>query len=409
MKRTDSGKEVQVAPPGPVPRSPKPRSGIFVGVGLALLVVIAGVIIMRTFINTAPRTQTTQTSQSPSHHIYPSVESPASHHRAQSTVARQTATTSIPWGIAVDRVHGFVWVAEPGCEVFTTCKSAFASIIGKYSLSDGTLLQNFYEIPGFSNPLFVAVDASGKVWFTEPNSDALGELDPAHGIWNQWKVTRGAVPYNLTIDKQGNIWFTEFKANKIAFFNPQTHQIVENPIPTPDSNPYGITTAPNGTIWFTENRDGVGKIGSFTPTPSGTVTIVEHAVATQQPHLITADKAGNIWYSEAFAGSIGEFNPTTGTNRNFPVSADICVNAPTCPGTHISGITVDERGYIWFDDSLSARVGYLIPSTGKVVTKRLSQSNAHPHDGLAVDGNDTVWFTEQDVLQLAMWPGGIIK
>jgi len=73
----------------------------------------------------------------------------------------------------------------------------------------------------------------------------------------------------LTFDASGNLWFIEFEANCIGFFNAHTHTFVENPIPTPDSNPYGITRDPLENIWFTENNEGIGRIGSLIPTPSG--------------------------------------------------------------------------------------------------------------------------------------------
>ena len=222
-------------------------------------------------------------------------------------------------------------------------------------------------------------------------------------------MKKGSVPYDLTFDKHGNIWFTEFRANKIGFFNPQTLKLVENPIPTPGSDPYGITMDPKGNIWFAENRAGVGQIGSFTPTLSGIVTIAEHGVGYVQPHLITSDKAGNIWYSEAFTGSIGKFDRASGTSRNFPVSTGICPNPTTCHGTHISGISVDNSGYVWFDDSLSGRVGYLVPTTEQIVVRTLAKSDAHPHDGLATDSHNNVWFTEQNAFLLVMWPANTVK
>ena len=328
--------------------------------------------------------------------------------RIPSMKATQTTTTSDPWGIAFDSLHQIVWVAEPGCEPRPTCSKTDPGIIGEYDLLDGSFIQDFPEPPGYTSPVFVAVDASGNVWFSEPNSDAIGKLDPQETTWSQWSVLKGSVPYDLTFDNYGNLWFTEFEANRIGFFNPHTHKLVENAIPTPDSNPYGIARGPRGDIWFTENRLGVGQIGSLMPTPSGTVTIVEHKVTTAQPHLITADKTGNIWYSEAFGGSIGEFSPSSGSNINYSVSAGICAHLSAC-GTHISGIGIDNKGDIWFDDSLSERVGYLIPSTKQVVAKTLSNKDSSAYDGLAVDSYNNVWFTEPYSSNIVMWPKGTVK
>jgi virginiamycin B lyase len=376
-----------------------------IGTVLALLIIVSSVFLIPKLISlSSPRQPST-----PIHHFHPSAEVTEPDHSAQSKVAVQSNTTTNPWGIAIDSQRGFVWVAEPGCDISPVCPSVFPGFIGQYAQADGSFIQDFREPEDYSGPMFLAVDAKGDVWFTEPMSNALGEFDPWTDIWEQWTLPKDSRPYDLLLDKQGNIWFTEFVSNQIGFFNTKTHQLVENPIPTYNSNPYGITMDPQGTIWFTENRAGVDQIGSFTPTTTGKVQIIEHAVLATQPHLITSDKFGNIWFSEAFAGSIGEYNPATGGSRNFPVSIGLCPNPTNCPGTHISGISVDTRGDIWFTDSLSARVGYVIPSTGKVIATTLSRIDAHPHDGLIVDNYGTIWFTEQNAFLLVMWPIKTVK
>ncbi|QBD77892.1 hypothetical protein EPA93_18590 [Ktedonosporobacter rubrisoli] len=345
----------------------------------------------------------------PVNRAHPVIELPASTHRVQATTATQAGTSLNPWGIAIDSEHGFVWVAEPGCEPLPKCQTAFPGIIGKYSLADGSFIEDMKEPAGYSSPLFAAVDPNGHIWFTQPTSDAIGELDPQHKIWHQWPVSKNSSPYDLLFDKRGNIWFTEMGGNHIGFFNPTTHKLVETPIPTTNSNPYGITMDPQGNIWFTENREGVSQIGSFTPTESGTISISEHPAGVKQPHLITADKAGNIWYSAAFAGQIGEFIPSSNTNTIYTVTGNICPNPLACYNTHISGIAADAKGNIWFTDSLSARVGYLIPASGAIKTITVPRKDAHPHDGLAVDKYNTVWFTEQNEFELVMWPDGTLK
>jgi virginiamycin B lyase len=377
---------------------------IMLGIVVMLIIIVAASMlwVLQSSLNTENKPQQTQ-SQSLADSLPRSDEPPLSLHRAFSVVAATNPTTYEPWGIAFDYTHGFAWLAEPGCEPTPKCAAPAQGAISQYALSDGSFIQDFVVPAGYSSPLFVAVDANGNVWFTQPNSDAIGEFVPQSESWHQWPVKKGSAPYDLTVDTHGNIWFTEFVGNNIGFFDPQTHTLVENPIPIQDSQPYGITLDPHGNIWFAENRDGLGQIGSFTPTSSGTVKITEHAVKGIRPHLIVADKAGNIWYSDGFSGHIGEFDPGNGSNNIFNVYFGTCTPA-SCTGTHISGIAADSQGHIWFTDSLSQRIGYLIPSSGQVVARTLKYANAHPNDGLAIDRDDRVWFSEQFAHTLTMWP-----
>jgi streptogramin lyase len=381
-----------------------------IGLILTLLILVVSITSIWLFIYTSTHVKQPKMMQPKPYSVHRSEEIPASAHHAQSMAATERATTLMPWGIALDNVHGFVWVAEPGCQAVPKCPSTIPGIISQYALSDGNFIQDVKEPDGYSSPLFVTVDLDGHIWFTQPNSDAIGEFDPQQKIWNQWSVKRGSIPYDLTFDTHGNIWFTEYHANNIGFFNPHTHTLVENPVPTANSEPYGITVDAKGKIWFAENRFGVGQIGSFAPTSSGTIKITEYAVGAIRPHLITTDRAGNIWYSGGYTGYIGEFNPTTGNSNNFFVSLGPCSSSATCTTTHISGIQVDNEGNVWFIDSISQRVGYLIPSTGQVVTRTLDiAENPHPDDGLVVDSSDRVWFTEQFGLNITMWPAGAVQ
>jgi streptogramin lyase len=321
----------------------------------------------------------------------------------------------MPWDIAVDAPRHIVWVAEPGCEPTPTCLAKAPGILGQYDLLQGSWIQDFPQPPGYSRPAFIALAADGTVWFSEPDSDAIGELNPQTLNWNQWKVPAGSAPFDLTFDTRGDLWFTEFDANAIGFLDPRTGKLVENRVPTPDSNPYGITIDARGTIWFTENMAGVGRIGSFTPTTSGKIAIAEHQVTSAQPHLITADRHGNIWYSEAFAGSIGEYTPASGKHVDYPVSAGRCARVASCT-THISGISVDREGDVWYSDSQLDVVGYLIPSTGGVVTKVVgreqegaSRQDEGAYDGLVVDGFNDVWFTQTYSSLLVMWPKNTVR
>ena len=335
-------------------------------------------------------------------------EVPISSTRSLSMAEAHAPTSALPWSIVLDPTHGYVFVAEPGCEPLPSCPGqAFSTMIGQYSYADGTFIQDLIEPTNFTGPLFMLIDPAGHLWFTEPNSSAIGEYDPTNATWQQWPVAKNSNPYDLAFDARGNLWFTEMGGNTIGFLDTHTHTVVETPIPTAATSPYGITVDNKGIGWFAENSPN-GQIGSFTTTPNGKIQIVEHAVDALRPHLITTDAAGNVWITAGFQGSITQYNPETGTSNRYRVYLGTCTNPKTCTGTHISGIYVANDGKIWFTDSLSQEIGYFIPDTGQVVVRTVP-ANSHPHDGLALDKNGRVWFTEQDALSLSVWPVSSLK
>lgn len=339
-------------------------------------------------------------------------------HADEPTIRETSLPPSDPWGVGFDNA-GNIWIAEPGCDPRPTCAPQIGSI-AEYSRQTFTLEQNYTEPGGFSSPLFVAIDTAGNVWFTEPSTNAIGELIPNNGnpTWQQYSIpTANSIPYDLTFDWSGNLWFTEFGANNIGEFNPSTKLFHETRTPSASSNPYGIIgpDPATGSIWFTENNSKVARIGRFTPPLSGTLStgaiseyLVQDRLSNTTPHMLAFDYSGNIWWTEGFDGRIGKLVISQTKNDTGDGVTEISVPPPDCvPGsgcnTHISGISVDSEGTVWFDDSLSARIGSFDPedrSFALYVLPGGTGSSKHPHDGLAVDANNNIWFTEEFADQL---------
>ncbi len=340
-------------------------------------------------------------------------------------------TADHPWGMTFDST-GNLWVAEPNCDGNPFCGAGGtppAGMIGEYTYSSTlTLVKNFTPPATVSyNPMFVAIDKSGNVWFTDPTHAAIGELIPSTNTWSEWILTdpkgsniAGAIPVDLTIDKNGNIWFTDFGTSAIGEFNTTTDMATETAVPTAKTSPYGIAIASDGvTVWFTENS--ATAVGSFTAPASSALTtaaITEHTFTPPAgtvgttPHLITVDKNGNAWFSEGFSGQIGEVAGTTAaaTVTNYCVSNT--VNNP-----HISGIGVDNTtGKVWFDDSINARVGYLTPAqyqndcatpgSSAGVTYTFFTGSAHTHDGLIVDASGNAFIGQEFSNLISYIPAG---
>lgn len=303
-----------------------------------------------------------------------------------------------PWGTTFD-TQGNVWVAVPGCDPSPTCSTSTPpGEIEEFNPSTSSWIATYQLPSGYGQPLFLAFDSQGNLWFPSPMANAICELVLSSKTFNKWAVpTASSGPWDIAIDHSGNIWFTEHFSNKIARFNPSTHAFKTISTSASNSNPYGITVDKSNNIWFTENNSSVAKIGEYT---SGGVLkeykIRNGSTTNLTPHLITVDPNGNIWWSEGWVAMIAELvvaKAKPGTNNGvteygYPISCSSC-------GTHTSGIKVDSNGLVWFDDSLQNIIGSFPDSGTGSFSTYASPTAGHTHDGLNVDSNNIIWFTEE--------------
>jgi streptogramin lyase len=312
-----------------------------------------------------------------------------------------------PWGTTFDS-KGNVWVAVPGCDPAPTCGATTPpGKLEAYNPSASNWIATYQLPSGYAQPLFLAFDAQGNLWFPMPMSNSIGMLNPQSQTFQQFPVpTSGAGPWDIAIDHTGKIWFTEHYTNKIGEFDPSTQTMREISTPASNSQPYGIVVDASNNIWFTENNSAVALIGEYTS--SG--TLKEYKIRSNPPggltpHLISVDPNGNIWWTEGWVGMIGELNiakAAPGTN-NGVTEYTYPTTCTTCYGTHTSGIGIDSNGQIWFDDSLQGIFGSFPDSgTGSFSVYAAPSQNAHPHDGLNVDVQNRIWFTEEFANKLAL-------
>ena len=308
-----------------------------------------------------------------------------------------------PWGTTFDS-SGNVWVAIPGCDPTPTCGSGTPpGKIAEYKPSASSWVATYQLPSGFAQPLFLAFDGQGNLWFPMPMANSIGMLNPASHTFQQWAVpTFGAGPWGVAVDHNGKVWFTEHFTNKIGEFDPSSHTFNEFATPAGNSQPYGIVVDHANNVWFTENNSSVALIGEHTA--GGTLKeykIRNNPPSGLTPHLITVDPNGNIWWSEGWVGMIGKLNVSQaqpGTTNGVTEYA-----YPANGSTHTSGIGVDSNGLVWFDDSLQSIFGSF-PGSGNsnFSIYQTPTHNSHPHDGLNVDGQNRIWFTQEFANKLAV-------
>jgi streptogramin lyase len=312
-----------------------------------------------------------------------------------------------PWGTAMD-TSGNVWFAEPGCDFAPTCGSSTApGQLGEFLAGSNTV--RFYRLPNIAGnqPIFVALDSAGNVWFTTPNNSMIGAFNPTtQSFVGQWAVTPGSGPWDLTF-ANGKIWYTEHLVSAVGAFDPRTHTHSDFMTPTNNTNPYGIT-ASGSLIWFTENNSSVARIAKLDTAVNNQIS--EYLIRRQlpgglTPHMIGADANGHPWWTEGWVRAIGTLDPgaaTPGQCGTVSSTGDctgvtevpLPASTSTCNGSHVSGLAVHGgSSRIWLDDSLSNQVGAFNPATNTFALDNLNC--VHPHDGLNLDPALHVWWDEE--------------
>src|SRR5947209_3205084 len=211
--------------------------------------------------------------------------------RAQSSLASGISSVtdyyvpgSYPWGTAFDG-SGRVWVAMPGCDLAPSCSSSTPP--GKLALFDPNTHNwaTIVSLPaGYGQPVFVAVDQSGKVWFTMPVTNAIGLYDPVSTNVTQWAVPTASS--GISADKHGLIWLDDSLQNTFGSFPIGGGSFSFSP--SPGSHPHdGLNVDSQNRIWFDEefaNKLAVAiPAGSPTPTTTATATLTNTPTSTPTP------------------------------------------------------------------------------------------------------------------------------
>jgi len=103
-------------------------------------------------------------------------------------------------------------------------------------------------------------------------------------------LSDNAGPTTISIAPDGDIWYTLSSGNAIGRMKPDGTQMVEYPIPTPESSPRIIALGSDGNMWFSEHNS--GKMGRITP--DGSITEYALSSADSQPRAIALGSDGNI-------------------------------------------------------------------------------------------------------------------
>jgi virginiamycin B lyase len=219
------------------------------------------------------------------------------------------------------------------------------------------------------------------------------------------------------IDFLGNVWFTERNdPNMIGMVDPRTGVVKDYAIPDPEGDPHGLTVDKFGDVWWAETNGWhlgrlnprTGQIQRYSFTPETDPTLKGRG------HTPVLDSKQNLWISirdlvRGGTGVSGVFGrggtgggvdePKDGIAKWERESGKMSVYLHPTPGSRPYGMLVDKNDNIWTALSQGCGVARFEPTTGKWTDYLSPTGNKCQIRRLGVDSQaTTVWY--------GIWSGG---
>ena len=183
-------------------------------------------------------------------------------------------------------------------------------------------------------------------------------LDPAVDTDN----TRRAQEPHIAAD--GNVWFTERSSpNRIGMVDPRTGEVTDYVLPDPEADPHGLTIDSFGDVWWAET-DGwhLGRLDPVTGEMtryrmSGSEDIVGRG------HTPVTDSKQNVWFTTRDFILDGVEDERDGIGKWDRESGLMSLYFEPTPDSRPYGITVDVNDNVWTALSRGCGVARFEPDT----------------------------------------------
>ena len=288
--------------------------------------------------------------------------------------------TSRPADVHVvsESLHQNIWFTEPGLRRIG--RVAYTST-SDYSLDE-------FDVGAAP----VSLVASGSaVWFTIPEQNQVGHLDPANGTISLFDLpTTQADPADIAVDAGGQAWVTERAGNRLAFVTiSPTVVITEFVLPESGLMPEGVLLDDGDNVWFAASA--AGTLWRFTPATGQYVTLTL-AGPDNQPYRLAQNDASVLWTTLRNSNQLAHV--LLGT---LPLTTVYTI--PTSD-SHPGAIDVDSQGRVFFAEQSVAQIGQLVVTPTASFAEYPLPLPDLQLTGLGVGGDGSVWaIAYRDVYQ----------
>ena len=218
----------------------------------------------------------------------------------------------------------------------------------------------------------------GGIFITVMFGDRIARFDPVSHQFREWDLPRGAHPHGLVVDKKGLVYYTGNGNGTVGRLDPASGKVVEYKAPSGGS-PHTIVQAADGTLWFTVQE---GRIGRLDPA-SG--TILEYKTRGG-PYGLALSRDGAVWFCQLSGDRLGRVDPATGAVSE--------IDMPRGSGPRRVAATPD-GSILWFAFYGSNELVKFDPIAQRVLKKyELPSGSGGGAYAVTVDGAGFPWVDE---------------
>lgn len=231
----------------------------------------------------------------------------------------------------------------------------------------------------------MAIDKNGLIWIGEQKSGTLGKFDPKTEQFTHYCVPyTNASPNVPMVDHEGNIWFTDHNNDKIVKFDPNNEKFQVFRTPNPRSWVVCLREDPKHRIWYTCTVS--NRIGYITPDRK---KAVEYTIPQYKggPAWLDIDSKNNIWVTEWFSNKIAKFDPDNEQFTEYQFEDTF---------SESRSIVVDKNDDTIFftSERLNSIIMFNPKKDDSFIAFPIPTYNPGLDDGLTIDKNGIVWFTQ---------------
>jgi streptogramin lyase len=286
-----------------------------------------------------------------------------------------------------------------------------------------------YPIPFGDFPDQIAPDSVGRLWFSQPNQNVISSFNPLTLQFRRYPTVGGIGPDGLTVDPFDSVWTGLFTSGGLGRLEISTKYFSALPAPYSPANLAIPFYSKSGRLWVTDHaQNRISEldlpanawVGSYVmPTPncwvvaatedaqrqtlyftefnvsrlgkrpwSGTVQEINTPGGGVAFAVFSRDK---VYYTEWNTDRLGVYDVLGGSivEYGYPIPGEVGGPIGRLRGGRIA-VGTRTLGYIMVFD----------PQSHTFTAHQIPTPNPGLKDGLTVDANDAIWFTEGNVKKI---------